>query len=116
MSTRKPWARRGEVVVLLAACVALAGCGPSKLTKANYEKIKNDMTLQQVEEILGRGEQQGGDGSNVAAQVGVDVGGLGGGGSRRPGKEFLWESGETKITVTFVNDKVVGKSYRGKEK
>src|SRR5437588_11356830 len=39
-------------------CLVLAGCGPSKLTKENYDKIQNDMTLAQVAEILGSGTKQ----------------------------------------------------------
>jgi hypothetical protein len=106
-------ARLGRIVVLLALCLALTGCGKSKITQENFDKIKNDMTLKEVEAILGEGTSQGGDGANVAAQVGVDVtGGLGGpqGPSTVP---YLWEHGKKSITVNFRGGKVVGKEKAG---
>ena len=73
MAPNSPRARLGGLAVLLALCVLAAGCaGNKKITQANFEKIKNDMSLSEVEAILGPGDKQG-DGSNVAAQAGVDV-------------------------------------------
>ena len=108
--------RLGRALTGLVLCVFILGCGPGNLTKANYDKIKNGMTLDEVEKILGRGDQQAtGDGSNIAAGVGVDLGGASGGG--RPGssdKVFLWESGGRKITITFTPDnKVKSKTSSG---
>ena len=65
--------RVGKLVLLLALCLLLAGCKKSKVTQENFDKIKNDMTLKEVEAILGEGTREGGDGANIAAQVGVDV-------------------------------------------
>ena len=90
-------------------CFILAGCGKSAITRENFDKIQNDMTLEQVEEILKKGSQVG-DGSNVAAQFGVDVTG----GARPPSTvDYVWESGNKSITITFRQGKVVGKRSAG---
>ena len=85
------WRRAGAVTALLFLCLLITGCGKNKVTKDNYEKIKNDMTLAEVEAILGKGaKDESGDGSGVAAQFGVDVssparaGGKDGDGAMRP--------------------------------
>jgi hypothetical protein len=106
-------ARATRVVVLCALCLALSGCGKSKITKENFDKIKeNEMTLKDVEAILGEGTSQGGDGANVAAQVGVDVSG-GVGAQQSPGTEYVWEKGDKSITVTIRGGKVVHKRSKG---
>jgi hypothetical protein len=85
-----------------------AGC-KSKVTKDNYDKIVEGMTLKEVENILGEGKQQS-DGSGVAAQVGVNLQGAGGGGNAQA---FVWESDNAKITVYFVNGAVKTKTKTG---
>jgi hypothetical protein len=103
--------RRGTLMLLLVcSCLIAAGCGASKITKENFAKIKNDMTLQQVEAILGSGSKQGGDASNVGAQFGVDIGA----GAPPPSTvDYLWERGNKSITVTFRNGKVVASKNSG---
>jgi hypothetical protein len=102
-------------LAFLVVCLLIVGCaGNPKLTKANYDKIKNGMDLKQVEDILGPGEKQAqGDGSNVAGQFGVDVGGLSASSSRSAGDEYVWESGGKKITITLVGGKVTNKTSTG---
>jgi len=89
----------GRVLVcLLAGGLALgmlSGCG-SKVTKSNYDKVTTGMTVQQVQGILGTGQEQAGGG----------IGNL-------TGKVMVWKSGDKKITVTFVNDKVTAKAESG---
>src|SRR5262245_2832738 len=97
--------------LLLGLCLLMPGCGKSIVTKENFEKIQNGMTLAEVEKLLGKGEQETGDGSNVAAQFGVDVG-VSGGGSGGV-KTYNWESGNKKITVSFRQDKVAYKKADG---
>ncbi|HKI34995.1 MAG TPA: hypothetical protein VKA46_24275 [Gemmataceae bacterium] len=100
----------GRIALLCTLCFILSGCGKSKITKENFEKIKNDMTLQEVEAILGSGSAQGGDGGLVAAQAGVDVSG----GAPPPSTvDYLWESGKKSITVSFKQGKVVAKKSSG---
>lgn len=102
--------RLAVLMLLVSLCLALTGCGASKLTKQNLAQIKNDMTLQQVEAILGSGSKQGGDASNVGAQFGVDIGA-----SAPPPStvDYLWERGTKSITVTFRNGKVVASKSSG---
>ena len=110
--------RRGCFVLLLAACFFVSACTNNrKVTRANYEQIKEGMSLAEVEQILGKGQREsGGDGSNVAAQAGVAVGGLEGM-TPRPKSDvatFVWESGVTKkITIVFVDGKVRSKTEAG---
>jgi outer membrane protein assembly factor BamE (lipoprotein component of BamABCDE complex) len=94
--------------ILLVLClgVALAGCkkgdtkgstssetrvvkdtrdsGDNKVTKANFEKLKDDMTEKQITEILGAPtstkETQGG------------------------GKELTWKNGNNQVTIGFAKD------------
>ena len=102
-------ARRGAIAIVLTLCFLLTGCVKSKVTKDNYDKIKNDMPLADVEAILGKGEAVG-DGSNVAAQVGVDVTG---GAAPSNTVDYVWESGQKSITVTVKGGKVTSKKSEG---
>jgi hypothetical protein len=88
----------------------VSACGSKKVTRANYDKIIPGMTLQEVEAILGKGSKEGGDGSNVAAQFGVDVGGTA---PAQSGETYVWESGSKSITITFVNGKTATKKESG---
>ena len=50
------------VLGLLAAglaCTLVAGCG-AKVSKSNYDKIADGMTVAQVEDILGKGAEEAG--------------------------------------------------------
>src|SRR5438128_1951241 len=100
--------RRVRICLLVLACLAVVGC-KSKITKANFEQVKEGMTLKEVEALLGEGTQQG-DASGTAAQFGVNLppARVSGG-----GQTFIWESGDKKITVIFVQDKVKWKESRG---
>lgn len=75
--------------VMLLALFLLA-C--SKVTPANFEKIQDDMTRQQVVDILG-------EPSDVSS---ASVLGFSGG-------TATWRDGKTVITVRFVNGRVVSK-------
>ena len=89
----------------LAACLAatmLTGCA-GKITKSNYEKVRTGMTVAQVEDILGKGSEQAG----IGGALGTLAGSV---------KIVCWtegENGSKKITITFVNDKVVAKLEAG---
>ena len=101
--------RLGMALACCALCCVLAGCGKNKVTKENYDKVENGMTLDQVEALLGEGTKAG-DGSNMGAQVGIDV--TGGAGSSST-VEYGWESGKHTITVSFRQGKVVQKRNTG---
>ena len=94
---------------MLVLCLLLTGCKKSKVTKENFDKIKNDMTLEDVEAILGKGEQQG-DAANVAGQFGVDVTG---GAAQSKDVIYLWDSGTKSVTITFRGGKVMFKKSDG---
>jgi hypothetical protein len=94
------------VVGFALLTVVFSGC-KSKVTQENYDKIVEGMTLKEVEHFLGEGTQQG-DGSGVAAQVGVNLSPAGGGGT-----QFVWESDNKTITVTFVNGVMKNKTKKG---
>jgi hypothetical protein len=102
--------RLGRTALLLALCLLIPACASSKVTRANYDKITNNMTLKDVEAVLGPGEKEQGDGSGVAAQFGVDV-------SPPPAskavEKYVWESGNKSITVYFTNGRVSNKSESG---
>ena len=90
---------------LLALC--LCACS-SKVTKENFDKIQDGMTLEEVEKILGSGTLQG-DGSGTAAQFGIH---LAPGGSRKT-QVYTWDSDDKRITVYIVGGTVKGKNQKG---
>lgn len=90
------------VVVLVAAglaCVLVAGCG-AKVSKSNFDKIADGMTVAQVEDILGKGAQEAGASGAIGNLTGS-------------AKVMSWTDGEKTITVTFVNEKVTLKAQKG---
>jgi hypothetical protein len=98
-----------RLAVVLALCLLVPAC-KSKVSKANYDKIKDGMTLADVEKVLGKGtKDEGGDGSNVAGQFGVAIqpvaisGAVG-------AETWTWEGGSNTIRVIFREGKVVAKS------
>jgi hypothetical protein len=99
--------RAWSVILCFVMLAVVSGC-KSKVTQENYDKIVEGMTLKEVEHFLGEGKQQG-DGSGVAAQVGIDLSAPPGG----RGQEFVWESDTKKITATFVNGTLTKKTKSG---
>jgi uncharacterized lipoprotein YehR (DUF1307 family) len=97
------------ILVAASVCLSLTGCGESKITKANFDRILvNDMTEDEVVRILGNGEEQG---EVDPSRLGVNMPNLGGGVGRF--KKITWQDGSKKITVTFRNDKVANKVSSG---
>jgi hypothetical protein len=100
-----------RLAVLAAVCLLLPACVKNKVTKANFDAIKEGMTLADVEKLLGKGTKEEGDGTNVAAQFGVHVEAAPRSGS---GSSYTWERGGNSITVHFNKDgKVVNKRSSG---
>jgi hypothetical protein len=95
---------RGMVLVLLV-CLLVPAC-KSKVTKANFDKISEGMTLSEVEAILGEGAKQS-DGAGIPAQFGVHVQG-----TNTRAEIYVWESGDKSITLTFRDGKVVHRDER----
>ena len=87
------------VGVLLGLLLAgVVGCS-AKVSKSNFDKIKDGMTTAQVENILGKGEK---------ASAGVSVGGV-----SLTGDAYQWKDGDKVINVVFKDGKVVGKTQKG---
>jgi hypothetical protein len=111
-----------RTALLVTLCLFVGGCQKSKLTKANYDKIKDGMTLAEVEAILGKGEKEDPNLSpaDIASGFGVDVkAGLGGleshGNKKAPGQSYRWTKGDKTIWVVFVDDKMRTKRQEGVE-
>lgn len=88
-------------IVIISFSLFLASCS-GKLNKDNYDKISNDMSVSQVESILGKGESQ--------ASSNVDLGEYGGNISS---EVMTWQSGTKVISITFSNGKVMAKAQNG---
>lgn len=95
--------------LILLMCLLLPAC-KSKVNKTNYDKVKVGMTLAEVEKILGKGDKETGDGSNVAGQFGVAIEAAPTSGG---GDVYTWESGDNSIRLTFRSGKLVHKQATG---
>ena len=96
-------------LVILLVCLLLPAC-QSKVTKANFDKVKEGMTLEEVEKVLGKGSKETGDGSNVAGQFGVALPSAPTSGG---GDVYSWESSSSTIRLTFRDGKLVHKQATG---
>ena len=86
----KQWSKNlGKTAATVVLAIFLTACG-SPINQQNYDKIQNDMTLEQVTAILGPASE------SQSAGVGP-----------LSGTQAVWKdkSGFT-ITILFVNDKV----------
>ena len=98
-----------RLAAVLTLCLLIPAC-KNRVTRANFDQIKEGMTLAEVEKILGKGTKEEGDGTGVAAQFGVampqapTVGG---------GETYKWERGNNSITVTVRDGKVTSKRSSG---
>ena len=93
---------RTMVLGLVTASLVLTlvgGCG-SKVSKGNFDKISEGMTVAKVKAILGEPTDE--------ADAGGALGGLVG-----SGQVLTWTDGEKSIIVTFVNDKMTTKVQKG---
>jgi hypothetical protein len=99
---------------MAAVCVFTAGCG-SRISKSNYDKIKDGMTEAEVEGLLGKGEEQSAASLNIPGpSVGIPgVGGISFKGISASVKVVKWQAGSQEITVTFSDGKVAGREQTG---
>ncbi len=77
----------------------VGGCG-SKVSKSNYDKITNGMSVNEVKNILGEPTSEESAGGAIGGLVGA-------------GTIMIWEEGDKKISVTFKDDKVAAKIQTG---
>jgi hypothetical protein len=108
MVTRLFWHRLAVLPLVAGLCLVLAGCGGSKITKDNANKIKPGMSEEEVTDILGPPGEAGGGIKRPELEEPGEGGGGGGGGSSGPkeGKTTVWKDGNKSISVTFVDGKV----------
>ncbi len=71
----------------------LTSCGGEKLNRDNFELVRQGMTKEQVEQILGQGQ------SNTT--------------NTRSGEVVSWKSGFKIITISFVHGEVSRKNQVG---
>jgi hypothetical protein len=105
-----PGKLHGLAILLVAGVgLTLVGCGESKINKANFDRISKDMSEEEVDRILGKGEEQA---EINMPHMGINVPDLGGGVGRSM-KVKTWQDGSKKIIITFRNDKVVSMVANG---
>src|SRR5688572_8409752 len=82
----------GSALLLFAVCLLLVGCSGGgdnpKVTKENYEKIKNEMTEKEVKDILG-------EPSDVNTPPNLPN-----------TKGLTWKSGNNMINIMFKDGKI----------
>jgi hypothetical protein len=117
--------RFGPIIAVLLLGLLLPGCGKSKLSRVNYDKIKEGMSLREVEALLGKGmditvpPNRPSSGSSVGAAAGIDMpSGTESGpallpGIQRTGKVMQWGEDERVIQAVFIDDKVTVKQQKG---
>src|SRR5262245_52046200 len=102
-----------RVCFVLLLCLLVPAC-KSKINKANFEKIKDGMTLAEVEKILGKGTKDVDTAAGTAAQFGVALPTAPAAGGGETWK-FDSADGAATITVHLNKDgKVTGKQAQGK--
>lgn len=98
-----------RLLVAALLCLAVAGCGGSKVTKANFEKVNVGMTEAEVDGILGKGEE--------SASVSMDMPGMPPGaavpGMTGSAKVKRWKDGSRSIVINFADGKVMMKAANG---
>jgi predicted Abi (CAAX) family protease len=82
------------LTALLIFALGLSGCGASKISKENFDKIQTGMSQGEVQAILGEPTESSS----------VDV-------ALFSGTTSTWKEGDTAITIQFVNGMVVAKQF-----
>ncbi|MBX3708558.1 MAG: outer membrane protein assembly factor BamE [Gammaproteobacteria bacterium] len=80
--------------LLLTTCLCLLILACSKLTQENFDKIKPEMTMQEVIAILG--EPTSAESINIAGISGTSA---------------VWKDNYAEIDIQFLNDKVTVKAF-----
>lgn len=86
-----------RTIPVLAALLLLTACG-SKLSEENFDQIENGMAKDEVIELLGKPDETSS----------LELGGL-------SGTSAVWDDGNKRITIQFINNKVKVKQYTSSE-
>ena len=103
-----------SVTFFLLSAVFLVGCG-SSISMSNYDKIESGMTIEEVESILGKGEEQASSSINIPSKsISIPGGGnISTSGMSTSANAMVWKDGTKVISIMFSDGKVMGKSQLG---
>ncbi len=88
-------------LVVLAMALGGPGCGGNNpnVTHENFKRITPDMSLADVEAVLGKGSETS------------DVSDFRGGAPPAGAKVYVWRNGKAKIKISFVDGKMGARFY-----
>ena len=93
---------RAMVAVFCVVCIGFcAGCSKGKITADNYSKIKQGMTLSEVQDILGSEGKQTGTTIEFPDGLVLDAAGMG-------GVVYTWDEDGKSISVLFYEAPIDG--------
>jgi hypothetical protein len=93
----------------LAAAALLFALGCDRVNDDTYAKVKEGQTLDQVQSLLGSGEQDTTGGFTIGA--GGAMGSSSSANSTR--QTYVWKDGDRQIVIEFKDSKVAGKRKIG---
>src|SRR5690242_8465515 len=96
--------RRLVLAPLFAGALFLAACN-NKVNDQNFEKVKDGMTVSEVQSVLGEGEKDETGGFSIGA--GGTMGSSSSAGSSR--QTYVWKEDTKQIVIEFKDGKVVSK-------
>src|SRR3990167_9726010 len=83
--------------ILATACICLAITACSRISQENFNKVRPNMTMNEVTTILG----------TPTSSESIDIGGV-------SGTSAVWQKDDMVITIQFLNDKVLLKNFSKK--
>jgi hypothetical protein len=98
---------RNPLCFLLICCITglSGGCGGSKVSQSNYDKIKEGMTEAEVKSMLGPpSNESSASASRTDPKAGTTA---------HSNSQMSWGDGDRSITIDFTNGKVTGKKQQG---
>ena len=94
--------RTVAATLCVCVCLCLTAC-EQKITQANFDKVSNGMNMSQVENLLGKGEDQTASGVSISYGGAADV-------KKSPETTMVWKGKSMTVTIIFKDGKVVQKS------
>jgi hypothetical protein len=94
-----------SIAVLSGGCSSNSQSNSNKVSKSNYDKIKDGMTEAEVKSILGPpGNETSATVSRTDPKTGTTA---------QTNRQISWGDGDRSITIDFVDGKVTGKKQQG---